>query len=130
MGRCFAGGQAVGSLGSQKNLAAQGAREVWKRFPKFVLGFIFASLLCSLVYAGSLFGELWVDASTSGVTKPIREWLFCLAFVSLGLDTNFRELLPYFRTGKPMVLYLCGQALNILLTFIMAYLMFGVIFKQ
>ncbi len=109
---------------------AVGVSEIWKRFPKFVLGFLAASILCSVVFAASLFGEVWVDASTAGVTKPIREWMFCLAFVCLGLDTNFRELLPYFRTGKPLLLYVCGQALNILLTFLMAYLMFGVIFKE
>ena len=109
---------------------AVGISEVWKRFPKFVLGFITASIVCSVIFAASLFGEVWVDASTAGVTKPIREWMFCLAFVCLGLDTNFKELLPYFRTGKPLALYVCGQALNIVLTFLMAYLMFGVIFKE
>ncbi len=31
--------------------------------------------------------------------------------------THIREMIPYFRTGKPMILYLCGQALNLLLTF-------------
>ena len=109
---------------------AVGVSEIWKRFPKFVIGFISASLICSILFAGSLYGELWVDASTAGITKPIREWMFCLAFVCLGLDTNFRELLPYFRTGKPLMLYLCGQALNILLTFLMAYLMFGILFRE
>ncbi len=109
---------------------AVGISEIWKRFPKFVLGFITASIVCSVIFAASLFGEAWVDASTAGVTKPIREWMFCLAFVCLGLDTNIKELLPYFRTGKPLVLYLCGQALNVLLTGLMAYLMFGLIFKE
>ncbi len=109
---------------------AVGVSEIWKRFPKFVLGFITASIVCSVIFAASLFGELWVDASTAGITKPIREWMFCLAFVCLGLDTNFKQLLPYFRSGKPLLLYVCGQALNILLTFIMAYLMFGVLFRE
>ena len=107
-----------------------GIGEVWKRFPKFVLGFIAASIVCSILFAASYFGELWVDSATKGLTKPIRGWLFCLAFISLGLDTNFKQLLPYFRTGKPAVLYICGQTLNIVLTLAMAYLMFGVIFKQ
>ncbi len=107
-----------------------GVGEIWKRFPKFVLGFVGASLLCSVLVAASLFGELWVDAAAASVTKPLRGWLFCLAFVCLGLDTNFRQMLPYFRTGKPMLLYVCGQALNILLTFLMAYLMFGILFKE
>ena len=62
--------------------------------------------------------------------KPMRDWLFCLAFVCIGLDTNFRELLPYLKSGKPAILYLCGQALNLLLTLAMAYLMFGILFPQ
>jgi uncharacterized integral membrane protein (TIGR00698 family) len=118
------------SVDTSAGAPAVGASEIWNRFPKFVLGFISASILCSIIFAASLYGELWVSASTAGVTKPIREWMFCLAFVCLGLDTNFKELLPYFRSGKPLLLYVCGQALNILLTFLMAYLMFGVIFSE
>jgi uncharacterized integral membrane protein (TIGR00698 family) len=106
-----------------------GIGEIWKRFPKFVLGFVIASILCSVIYASSLLGELWVDTTTGGITKQLRIWIFCVAFVCLGLDTNIAEMLPYFRTGKPMILYLCGQALNLLLTFLMAYLMFGILFK-
>ncbi|MEZ6134490.1 MAG: putative sulfate exporter family transporter [Pirellulaceae bacterium] len=107
-----------------------GASEIWKRFPKFILGFVAASLLCSIVFAASTYGELLVNSVVSGVAKPLRGWLFCLAFVCIGLDTNFRQLLPYFKTGKPVALYICGQTLNILLTLAMAYLMFGVLFKD
>jgi uncharacterized integral membrane protein (TIGR00698 family) len=108
---------------------AVGAGEIWKRFPKFVLGFLGASILCSLLFAASAFGEQWVTSATKGMTTPLRGWLFCLAFVCIGLDTNIRQLLPYFRTGKPMLLYVCGQSLNLLLTLIMAYLMFGIVFR-
>lgn len=114
----------------KKSLSKIGPGEIWKRFPKFVLGFIAASLLFSFLFSNSFFGASWVQATTKDYTTLIRSWLFCLAFVSMGLSTNFRELAPYFKTGKPMVLYLCGQALNLLLTFIMAYLMFGVLFKE
>jgi hypothetical protein len=31
---------------------------------------------------------------------------------------------------KPIILYLCGQALNLLLTFTMAYLAFRVVFPE
>ncbi len=102
-----------------------GIGEIWKRFPKFVLGFLAVSLICSALFAASLYGELWVKAVTDGLTKPLRTWLFCLAFVCIGLETNFRELMPYLRTGKPMALYLCGQALNIVLTLLMAQWAFG-----
>jgi hypothetical protein len=50
--------------------------------------------------------------------------------VSIGLETQVKDLLPYFKGGKPLVLYLCGQTLNIILTLAMAYLMFGVVFKD
>lgn len=99
--------------------------EIWLRFPKFVVGFLAASLVCSGVSWASFFGESWVTVATQGMTVPIRGWMFCLAFVCIGLSTNFRQLAPYLRSGKPLVLYLCGQSLNLLLTLIMAYLMFG-----
>ncbi len=113
--------------GSASNI---GIGEIWKRFPKFVIGFLAASIVCSILFAASYFGELWVNASVSSLSKPLRGWLFCLAFVSIGLDTNFRQLAPYLKSGKPAVLYLCGQALNLILTLAMAYLMFGVLFKK
>ncbi len=106
-----------------------GIGEIWKRFPKFVLGFLAASIFCSVLFAASTFGELLVNSMADGLIKPLQGWLFCLAFVCIGLDTNFRELLPYLRSGKAATLYICGQTLNILLTLLMAYLMFGVLFK-
>ncbi|MEO8270792.1 MAG: putative sulfate exporter family transporter, partial [Aureliella sp.] len=51
-------------------------------------------------------------------------------FVSIGLETNFRQLLPYLRGGKPLMLYACGQTLNLILTLAMAWLMFKVIFRD
>ncbi len=104
--------------------------EIWYRFPKFVLGFILASILFSVLYETMPGGPELIDGMIGGSTKTIREWLFCLAFVSIGLDTNFRELMPYLRGGRPLVLYVCGQALNLLLSLLMAWLMFGIIFKD
>jgi hypothetical protein len=48
----------------------------------------------------------------------------------IGLETKFSELAPYLKGGKPLVLYVCGQSLNLILTLIMAYLMFGVLFRD
>ena len=61
-------------------------------------------------------------------TKNLRGWLFCLAFSSIGLSTNFRALGSQFAGGKPLILYLCGQTLNLALTLFMAWLMFYKIF--
>ncbi|HEX6985427.1 MAG TPA: putative sulfate exporter family transporter, partial [Planctomycetaceae bacterium] len=106
-----------------------GVGEIWRRFPKFVLGFVAASLVFSWIYASGTVGEAVVDA-TIGSTKSLRGWFFCLAFVSIGLETNFRELSHQMTGGKPLVLYLCGQALNLCLTLAMAYLMFEVVFPD
>ena len=107
-----------------------GPMEIWVRFPKFVIGFVLASAIFSLLYVGLNHGPELVDATINGSTKTLRGWLFCLAFVSIGLETNFRELMPYLRGGKPLVLYVCGQSLNLCLTLLMAWLMFRVIFAD
>ena len=105
-----------------------GAIEIWNRFPKFVLGFVAASVVFSLIYTYMPGGEALTGDMIKGITKTLRGWLFCLAFVCIGLETNFRQLLPQLKGGKPLVLYLCGQTLNLCLTLLMAWLMFGVLF--
>ncbi|MEZ6091160.1 MAG: putative sulfate exporter family transporter [Pirellulaceae bacterium] len=107
-----------------------GIMEIWYRFPKFVLGFIMASILFSILHSSLTAGPEIVDAVIGGGTKTFRGWFFCLAFVSIGLSTNVRELMPYLRGGKPLILYLCGQTLNLLLTLLMAWLMFRVVFRE
>ena len=103
--------------------------EIWKRFPKFILGFVAASFIFSIIYAASSSGPEIVNATVKGSTKTLRGWFFCLAFVSIGLDTNFWTLRKYLGRGKPVILYLVGQTLNLVLTFTMAYLMFEVFFQ-
>jgi uncharacterized integral membrane protein (TIGR00698 family) len=110
-----------------------GAAEIWYRFPKFVLGFLGVSVVFSAIYAamGSDVGYAMIDNGViGGVTKGLRSWFFCLAFVSIGLATDFRELKHHFRGGKPLILYVCGQTLNLALTLLMAYIMFYVVFAQ
>ncbi len=101
--------------------------EVWRRFPKFVLGFLVASLLFSFVLTPGM-GSDAVKALT-GATKGLRSWWFALAFVSIGLESNFRQLAAQMSRGKPLVLYVVGQSFNIVLTLAAAYLAFEVLFK-
>ena len=117
------------SVVDRRGTSQIGWGEVWKRFPKFILGFIAASVLFSALYSASASGPAWTSESI-GVTKVLRGWLFCLAFVSIGLETNFAEIRQHLRGGKPLVLYLCGQSLNLVLTLAMAYLMFYVVFPD
>ena len=107
--------------------------EIWHRFPKFVLGFIVASIVFSMMYAsfGSDVGYAILDhGAIRGFSRIFRGWFFCLAFVSIGLATNFRELGEYFKGGKPLILYVCGQSFNLILTLTMAYIMFYLVFPE
>jgi len=109
------------------------AMEIWHRFPKFVIGFIAASIIFSSIYAsmGPDAGYALIDQGViRGLSKNLRGWFFCLAFVSIGLATNFRELKEYFSGGKPFILYVCGQSLNLILTLTMAYIMFYLVFPE
>lgn len=110
-----------------------GLMEIWNRFPKFVIGFIFASIVFSAIYSsiGKDLAYVIIDhGAIRGLSKIGRGWFFCLAFVSIGLATNFRELKGYFKGGKPLILYVCGQTLNLTLTLIMAYIMFYLVFPE
>ena len=109
-----------------------GAMEIWHRFPKFVLGFLAASIFFSWLSTsiGSDMARILVDNGTNKVAGSLRGWFFVLAFISIGLTTNFRELAKYFKGGKPVILYVCGQSFNILLTLLMAWIMFYKVFPE
>ncbi len=107
-------------------------REVWDRFPKFVLGFIGASILFTFIYSGmgADTSKVLIDNGTSSFLGSLQKWFFALAFASIGLSTNFREFGKYFKGGKPAILYVCGQSFNLALTFVMGYIMFMKIFPS
>ena len=110
-----------------------GMMEIWNRFPKFVIGFLAASLFCSVVSGGlgsDMSNALVGQGLVGGLTSPMRTWCFALAFTSIGLSTNFRELAPYFKGGKPVILYVCGQPFNLILPLPMAYVMFYKVFPD
>ena len=105
--------------------------EIWARFPRFILGFIAASILFSLmiISMGNDAGRVMVeDGILRGWANGLRTWFFCLAFVCIGLAANFRDLSHLLKGGKPVTLYVCGQSFNLVLTLLMAWLMFFVAF--
>lgn len=98
-----------------------GAGEIWQRFPKFILGFLFASLFFSFVLQPTI-GE----AQTADVIKHLgqfKNWAFALAFTSIGLETNFKNLTKEMNGGQPVTLYIVGQVFNIVLTFFVVWLL-------
>lgn len=116
--------------------AKVGLTEIWFRFPKFVIGFMVASIVFSLFYTGynadtDTLGRAMVDkGAIKGMSDLFRKWFFTLSFVSIGLATNFKELKEHFKGGKPLILYVFGQSLNLVLTLVMAYIMFYLVFPE
>lgn len=97
---------------------AASLRVIWERFPKFVFGFLMASLLFS-------FG-LGPDAvaATRGPVNAIRTTLFAMAFVSIGLETSLGHLVTT-DNGRPALAFIGGQVFNLIVTLAAAYLFFG-----
>ncbi|MFH1686511.1 MAG: putative sulfate exporter family transporter [bacterium] len=116
----------------EPNCPRPNAMEIWYRFPKFVLGFVAASLLFSFVVIPAQGGDVsLVEAGyINPITKSLRGWFFCLAFVSIGLESNFRDLASRMEGGKPMTLYIVGQTFNLVLTLLVAWLAFLVLFPN
>jgi len=102
--------------------------EIWYRFPKFILGFAGMSLLFSFLLMPVL-GDVQVS-SILNISKGLRGWFFCLAFVSIGLESNFKELADQLVGGKPIILYIVGQSFNLALTLFVSWLAFGGILFQ
>ncbi|MFZ5943848.1 MAG: YeiH family protein [Bacillota bacterium] len=106
---------------------AVGASEIWHRFPKFILGFIAASVIFSFIVEPAMGTK-----ATKGVldlAKGFRGWCFCLAFTCIGLESNFKEMAELVQGGKPLWLYIVGQSFNLVLTLLVAWLLLsGVIF--
>ena len=95
--------------------ARVGAGEIWYRFPKFIIGFFVASLVASFVILPMTDGATVKSINT--VLDQYKNWAFVLAFTSIGLDTNFREIGKQMQGGKVLWLYVVGQTFNIVLTF-------------
>ncbi|MGV3663764.1 MAG: YeiH family protein [Prosthecobacter sp.] len=90
---------------------------IWERFPKFVLGFIAASL----VFSFALDPE--VVKATAKPLKGLREVWFAAAFVCIGLETRLGDLFKL-GGGRPALAFVGGQAVNILWTLLLAWLLF------
>ncbi len=91
---------------------------IWERFPKFVLGFIVASAVFSFLLPNDMVN------GTKGVLAEFRTWWFALAFVCIGLETKFTDLVTM-EGGRPAFAFVAAQLFNVVWTLILAYLIFG-----
>mgnify|MGYP002377055500 CR=1 FL=1 len=90
---------------------------IWDRFPKFVVGFVLASLLFSFVIPVQAVGEV------KDSLKSVQGLWFALAFTAIGLETKFSDLIKQ-ENRKPLYAFLIAQLFNILVTLLIAWLLF------
>lgn len=91
------------------------ASVIWTRFPKFVLGFILASLLYT-------FGVI-ASGDVSTAIKAMKDWFFALAFVCMGLELSVGE---FKKMGwSPVIVYLIVTIFNTLLALVVSWVIFG-----
>lgn len=102
-----------------------GVGEVWTRFPKFVIGFLLASILVTLI--SQQVGHARFDkVATPDLVAPIknlRTWAFAFGFLSIGLTTRVRELTVV--GFKPVAAFSAGVVVNVVLGFVLSVLVFG-----
>ena len=91
---------------------------IWDRFPKFVIGFIMASLVFSFLLSPDVVKEV------KGSLKSIQTLWFVLAFTSIGLETKFSDIFNS-QSKKPLIAFVTAQLFNILVTLVVAFVLFG-----
>jgi len=96
--------------------------EIWYRFPKFIVGFVIASVVASL-YIEPVMGTK-ATATITGLLTTYRTWFFALCFVCIGLETNFKELLSV-GGGKPAAVYWIGQSFNVVWTLLIVWILWS-----
>jgi uncharacterized integral membrane protein (TIGR00698 family) len=93
-------------------------RVIWERFPKFVLGFVAASVVFSFVLDPA------TVAATKGTLGGLRTMFFALAFTCIGLETRVKDLVSM-QGGRPVAAFVGAQAFNVVWTLALAFLLFG-----
>jgi uncharacterized integral membrane protein (TIGR00698 family) len=99
--------------------------QIWWRFPKFVIGFLIASVLTTLIVHGNTladYNKLVKPALIAPITS-LRTWAFTFSFLSIGLTTRFRELA---NAGiKPFIAFTAGVIVNVILGYVLSVIVFG-----
>ena len=101
------------------------AGQIWWRFPKFILGFLIASLLTTLIVRGYSLGQYnkLVKPSLIAPITALRTWAFTFSFLSIGLTTRVREFTA--AGSKPFIAFTAGVVVNVILGYVLSVVVFG-----
>ena len=117
----------LASKGGNGRLHRPSVRLVWEKFPKFVVGFIVASLVFSLLQSNHIFPD-WEakKLAETSIAKTFSTFFFSLAFVCIGMDTRLKDIVSR-ENRNILYAFLGAQCFNIVVTLLVAWLMFGVV---
>jgi uncharacterized integral membrane protein (TIGR00698 family) len=96
--------------------------EIWYRFPKFVIGFMVASLIVSFLVEPGMGAK--AAKGVAKACKSYRSWFFAICFVSIGLETNFKELISV-GGGRPAAAYWISQTANAVWTLFIVWILWS-----
>jgi uncharacterized integral membrane protein (TIGR00698 family) len=101
------------------------AAEIWNRFPKFVLGFLVASAVVTLVARGFDYAAYKKEVVPALVAplQAFRTWAFTFAFLSIGLTTRIREFASI--GARPFYAFTIGVLVNVVLGFVLSTQVFN-----
>ena len=96
------------------------AGEIWRRFPKFVLGFLAASVILTLVSRGYAYADYKKNVVPELVAplQALRTWAFTFGFLSIGLTTRLREFVAV--GARPFYAFTIGVLVNVILGFFLS----------
>src|ERR1700744_3635271 len=101
------------------------ARDIWRRFPKFVLGFLLASAVITAVSRGYSYADYKKELVPVLIAplQVLRTWAFTFAFLSIGLTTRLREFKSV--GARPFYAVAIGVCVNLALVFVLSPRGFG-----
>lgn len=91
--------------------------QFWQRFPKFVLGFIAASVI------GTLYLQWGGDKAAITTVNDLRTWFLIFAFVSIGLEFSLRGLRD--AGWRPVAVFASATVVNVVVALGLAAVLFA-----
>jgi uncharacterized integral membrane protein (TIGR00698 family) len=91
--------------------------QFWERFPKFVLGFIAASII------GTLYLASGGDKAAISTVNDLRTWFLIFAFVAIGLEFSLKGLKE--AGWRPVAVFASATVVNIVVALGLATILFG-----
>ena len=94
---------------------------VWEKFPKFILGFLLASALFSIMHTQGL-----LASTDKTLAKNFSTFFFSLSFVCIGMDTRLKDIVSR-ENRRILHAFLGAQLFNIIVTGVIAWVIFGLL---